>query len=70
MRSTQMFGLTNLARTFLDEFQQKDTCPECNTVLNRTEKTTGYTGMFDESPLKGYTLTDGRTAKEVDQYKQ
>ena len=68
MRGTQMFGLTNLAQQFLEKYQKKDVCGSCHMITGRTEETIGHTGMFNEAPLKEYTLIDGRKAKEFVQY--
>lgn len=73
MRSTQIFGLSKLARDFLRENHRPvfETCPTCghDKVTDPKEvvyKDESALGMFDDGPaLMEYILEDGRICREV-----
>lgn len=76
MRMTQVFGLTEEARKFIEEYRLwADTrCPHCNKIIDREmipSKVIGslaHEGMFNDGPeIVEYKLKNGLTAREEHQ---
>lgn len=74
MRCTQIYGLTEEARRFLDENCKKETnekCPNCGHIISeklasQCYKDVSNTGMFEDGPfLMKYFLKDGKVANEI-----
>jgi len=74
MRMTQLFGLTNGARKYLEKNVKRipcSPCPHCGKMTTNRMDVTPYEdarhyGMFDDGPiLNQYMLKSGKIVKEV-----
>jgi len=74
MRETQIFGLSDIAREFLEENVKHvpcSPCPHCGKMMSTRMDMEQYedarhVGMFDDGPmLHKYTLKDNSTVKEI-----